>query len=116
MIVTVQMDRMGFLTITPKSERWQRRFSALLTSADAPHTEAEVFLQGEADIDSFLEGLSASAAKDIAAGWRTNVKMDEWEFGQMLGYDCGDRLNERPEVATDDSRSFGPSGCPAGWQ
>lgn len=92
MIAAVTMNRMGHLTIMPASRRWRNRFRNLLRQAEAAHTKPDVYLQTEADVASFLESLPLSASKSIEQGWQTKVRMDEWEFGQMLGYDCGDRL------------------------
>lgn len=74
MIVSVDMDRMGCVTVAPVSERMNRRFKS-----------KTAFLQRESDIDCFMENVSSAKQKSIRAGWTERIRMDEWVFGMMVG-------------------------------
>ena len=91
MLVRVEMDRMGCLRVVPDSVRWLKRFQELLKLGGARNCDGYLFLQGDAALE-WLDDCTPSQRKDIEAGWQVKMRMDEWAFGQQLGYDCGDRL------------------------
>ncbi len=74
MIVSVDMNSMGHITVSPVSERMVRKFKG-----------RTAYFQFESEVDSFLEGLSREKRRSVQEGWTERVRMDPWEFGQYLG-------------------------------
>ena len=71
MTVEVVMDRYGWVTIQPASERMRRRFKG-----------KTLFLQ---DPSEFMASLSKEKAKSIQSGWTERVRMDHEEYAMLLG-------------------------------
>lgn len=74
MIVSVDMNSMGHLTVSPVSERMANKFKG-----------RTAYFQFESDIDSFLDGLSQAKRRSVREGWTERVRMDPWEFRQYIG-------------------------------
>jgi hypothetical protein len=73
MIVTIDMDRYGWVTIQPVSKRMARRFKG-----------KTIFLQDPTD---FLDNLPKGKVKSIQSGWTERIRMDEWEYKVCVGDD-----------------------------
>jgi hypothetical protein len=89
MLVRAEMDGMGNITVSPVSERWQRKFSRHMAKWIADYRDnAEAFFQEGMGASEFMEDMTASQRKDLEAGWSVTYRLDPWIFGHYLGWDA----------------------------
>lgn len=89
MIIEVEMDRMGCLTLTPVNDRIRRRFARHLRAVYSPHADGTAFLQSDWDVEAFLtDHLRPAQARDVRRGWTVRVRIDPWLYGHYLGWDA----------------------------
>jgi hypothetical protein len=88
MLVKVAMDRTGCITLTPVSERWQKRFAVHLRKYYSPQADGTAFLQADYDVEAFLADLPADKAEGVRQGWTETIRMDPWTYGHYLGWDA----------------------------
>jgi hypothetical protein len=85
MLVKVAMDRTGCITLTPVSERWQKRFAVHLRKYYSPQADGTAFLQADYDVEAFLADLPADKAEGVRQGWTETIRMDPWTYGHYRG-------------------------------
>lgn len=85
MLVEVQMNRMGAVTLTPVSKKVRRQMRAH-NQEWLGHPDEDVYLQGDRGYE-FLDMLSPAQRRDVEEGWGATVRMDPWIFGHYVGYD-----------------------------
>lgn len=92
MKVTASIDRMGFVTIRPVS---QRRADAYLEHlAVFGIDDASVFIQTDYDVEAFIaQDVPPRYRRDLREGWDVTFHVDPWVFGHWLGYDCHNTSN-----------------------
>jgi len=85
MLVSISQDRCGFTTVTPVNDRIRIKYRKHLRKFDSPSADGTLFIQ-----DNGAEELSLtpSQTRDLEAGWTIKVRMDEWTYATMLGYDA----------------------------
>jgi hypothetical protein len=49
-------------------------------------------MQLDSEVDEFLASLPSGKGKAVSQGWTERIRMDEWEFATMLGYDATNAL------------------------
>lgn len=87
MKITASVDRCGWLTVRPVSQRRERAYSAHLSTFGID--DASVFIQSEHDVDAFIaHDVPSRYKKDLREGWTVTFHVDPWVFGHWLGYDC----------------------------
>lgn len=85
MLILVKQNGIGHLTLSPVNERKQAKYAKHLQRFDE-HADGTVYMQLDCEIDEFLASLG-SKGKAISKGYCATIRMDEWEFATMLGYD-----------------------------
>lgn len=87
MLAQVSQDRFGCVTISPVNEKIRRKYQKFLRKeTNNPKADPDLFLQGD-DAATFLQELGTKG-KSVEEGWTETIRMDEWEYATMLGYDA----------------------------
>ena len=85
MKVTASIDRCGWLTIRPVSQRRTEAYLAHLATFGID--DASVFIQ--MDVETFItQDVPTRYRQDLREGWDVTFHVDPWVFGHWLGYDC----------------------------
>lgn len=71
MLIALEMDRIGGLTMRPVSDRWRRKIVRHIQNADDER-----------------EYIGERAWRDIQDGWSRKIRMDPWEFLTRVGWDA----------------------------
>ena len=92
MRVTVEMNSMGHLTLTPQSDKLRKKIVKHLKSMGVDNEDGTVYIQYDYDIEAFLENLPRSKVRDIQEGYGVTISMDEWTYGHYVGWDAHEAL------------------------
>lgn len=87
MLVSIRQDNIGGLIISPVNERLQRRYARHLRKFDK-HADGTIYIQSDFEVESFLQEYAPRHKRDIEHGWTARIRMDQWCFATMLGYDA----------------------------
>ncbi len=91
--IEVEEDRMGMLTLTPVSQKLQRRIERYLDEWNVSWV-GSVLIQREDNIESFMaDQLSSAQRGEVREGWGVTILMDPWTFGHYIGWDAHDGVN-----------------------
>ena len=85
-LVTVEMDSMGNVTVQPVVERYAQAFQAVVKANGGPN-EASAFIQ-EHNVNELRDDISADAWRALQGGYTVNCIMDPWTLGHYYGYDA----------------------------
>jgi hypothetical protein len=91
MLVKVHQNGMGHLTLSPVNERTQAKFAKHLQQFNN-NADGTIYMQLDSEVDEFLASLPSGKGKAVSQGWTERIRMDEWEFATMLGYDATNAL------------------------
>lgn len=107
MLIRVQQNRMGDVTLAPVNPRWARAIVRHLRAMNAiPVADADdrsvwaestrdgsVYLQGDAG-DAFIIGdfMPRRKRRDVEAGYRATIRMDAYSYLTMVGYDAAESV------------------------
>ncbi len=80
MMVRIEEDRMGNLTGSPESEKWQSYFDKNWGTHEAFAQEGFVLWY------DIFDSLSKQAQKDIQSGWGATVRMPIDQFENWIAY------------------------------
>lgn len=88
MLSVVERDRWGNVSILPVSEKLRMIYATYMrNNSDDDQHDGHVFLQGD-DADAFIKSLSTKNRNNVIEGFRVRVRMEEWEYATMLGFDA----------------------------
>lgn len=117
MLIRVEQNRMGDVTLAPVNPRWARaivrhlRAMNAIPVADAddtsvwaePTRDGSIYLQGHRG-DAFLDNdIPRAVAAHIRRGYSARIRMDAYSYLTMVGYDAADAVTintSRPRRGT----------------
>lgn len=87
-VVEASMDRMGSITVRPKSDKWARRFRRVVVDNGGPD-ELTAFFQEGFGVTEFMENdVPKRYRQDLEQGWTVRWIVDPWVVGHWYGYDA----------------------------
>jgi len=89
MLVSIEQNRFGHITISPVSDRIRRKYARYLRKFNH-NDNGTVYMQVDTDIET-LE-LTPSQRRNVEHGWTIRVRMDPWNYASMLGYDAAENV------------------------
>lgn len=85
--VIVDIDSMGYMSVTPLSDKIRNKIKYYLKSMNVT-SNGSAFIQNDVEQNTFKERyMPAHKVKDLNRGWSQNINIDAWEFLHFFGWD-----------------------------